>query len=252
MEKTSIAVELCVESVPSAIAAERGGATRLELCADLLEGGITPSLGMIELVREKTTIGLQVMIRPHGGDFCYSDEEFEIMLRDILAVKKIGADGVVFGILQSDGNVDVARSRLLVELARPLNVTFHRAFDVSADLSRTLEDVCSAGADRILTSGREQSADEGAPEIKRSVEQARGRIAIMACGGIRAHNAATILEKTGVKEIHTALRTPIGCAMRNQNARISVGTVMGLECQRFEVREEDVQELCRAVTLARV
>src|SRR5271168_3223235 len=217
-------IEVCVDSVASAVAAERGGASRVELCSDLLEGGITPSAGLIELVRARSSIGLQVMIRPRGGDFCSTPEELESMRRDSMAAKELGADGVVAGILDGDGSVDIERTRELVELARPLNVTFHRAFDMSADLFRALESVCATGADRLLTSGGEKAALLAVEQIARLVKAARGRIAIMAGGGINDHNAARIVEQTGVREIHVGLRTPVAGPMLHRNQELSMGT----------------------------
>lgn len=244
-------IEVCVDSVASALAAERGGAGRVELCSDLLEGGVTPSAGLIELVRARTSIGLQVMIRPRGGDFCYTPEEFETMKRDIIAAKKLGASGVVVGILGADGSLDIERTRELVELARPLNVTFHRAFDMSADLFRALESICATGADRLLTSGGKKTALEAVQQIARLVEAARGRVAIMACGGINNQNAASIIEQTGVREIHVGLRSPVTSPMLHRNLELSMGTVAGGEYQRFQVLEENVLSLHRAVALAR-
>jgi copper homeostasis protein len=250
--KDQILIEVCVDSVASAIAAERGGASRVELCSGLLEGGLTPSAGLIELVRARTSIGLHVMIRPRGGDFCYTPEEFETMRRDILAAKKLGADGVVLGMLEVNGCVDIERARRLVELARPVHVTFHRAFDVSADLFRALEDVCATGADRLLTSGGEQTAEQAIQPIARLVQAARGRIAIMACGSIDHQNAASIVEQTGVSEIHVGLKSPVASAPTSCNPRISLGTVPGIEYRRFQVLEENVRSLHRAVALARI
>jgi copper homeostasis protein len=238
--RDEVLIEICVDSVASAVAAERGGAKRLELCSDLLEGGITPSAGMIDLVRAKVSIAIQVMIRPRGGDFCYTADEFEIMRHDIEMAKKLGADGVVFGILDADGNVDTQRSRELVELARPLDVTFHRAFDMSVDLLRSLADVCATGANRILTSGGEQTAD--------LVRAARGRIAIMPGSGIKPENARRVLEESGVREIHAGLGSFVPSPMRFRNPRISMGNAAEREYQRFVVLEENVRSLCRAVS----
>ncbi len=246
-----VLIEVCVDSVASAVAAERGGAGRVELCSDLLEGGVTPSAGLIELVRARTSIGLQVMVRPRGGDFYYTQEEFETMRRDIIAARKLGADGVVMGILNADGSVDIGRTRELVELARPLNVTFHRAFDMSADLFRALESVCATGADRLLTSGGKKTALQAADLIARLVEAARGRVAIMACGGINHHNANSIIEQTGVKEIHVGLRSSVASPMLHRNPELSMGTAAECEYQRFQVLEENVLSLHRAVALAR-
>jgi copper homeostasis protein len=243
-------IEVCVDSVASAISADRGGARRVELCSNLLEGGVTPSAGLIELVRERISVGLQVMIRPRGGDFCYTPEEFETMQRDIMVAKKLGADGVVFGILNASGSVDVERTRQLVEFAGPLSVTFHRAFDVSVDLFRALEDVCATGADRLLTSGGEQSAAQAVPVITRLLNVARDRIAIMACGGINEHNAASIIEHTGVREIHVGLRSPIASTMLH-HPKLTMGIVPGCEYERFQVLEENVLSLRKAVALAR-
>jgi copper homeostasis protein len=246
-----ILIEVCVDSVASAVAAERGGAGRVELCSNLLEGGVTPSAGLIELVRARTSIGLQVMVRPRGGDFCYTAEEFETMRRDIVAAKKLGADGVVVGILNADGSVDIGRTRELVELARPLSVTFHRAFDMSADLFRALESVCATGADRLLTSGGAKAALQAVEQIARLVEAARGRIAIMACGGINHHNAASIIEQTGVREIHVGLRSSVASPMLHRNPELSMGTAAECEYQRFEVLEDNVLSLHQAVALVR-
>ena len=250
--RAPISIEICVDSVASAMAAQLGGASRVELCSNLSEGGITPSAGLIEMLRSRISIGLQIMIRPRAGDFCYTADEFETMRRDILTARKIGADGVVLGVLGSDGRVDVQRTRQLVELARPLNVTFHRAFDMSDDLSRALEDICTAGVDRVLTSGGEQTASLGIDRIAGVVQASRGRIVIMAGGGIREHNAASMIERAGVKEIHSGLRSLIFSPTTWPNPRISLGTMSGPEYQSFQVVEEDVRKLCDAVAMARI
>src|SRR5580704_5989384 len=202
---------------------------------------------MIEQVRHQISIGLQVMIRPRGGDFCYTADEFEIMRRDIVVTKKLGADGVVVGILDTKGNVDIERTRQLVDLARPLNVTFHRAIDMSVDLLRAAEDVCQTGANRILTSGGEQTAWQGVETISQLVKAARGRISVIACGGIDRDNAVSIVERTGVREIHVGLGSPIASPMLHCNPRVSMGAAPGREYQRRQVIEEDVLNLRRAL-----
>lgn len=243
-----IVVEVCVDSVASALAAERGGAQRVELCSDLLEGGVTPSCGLLSVVRSSVSVGVFPIIRPRPGDFCYSEQEFDTMCRDIEFARKEGADGVVFGLLQTDGHVDVERTRQLVDLARPLSVTFHRAFDMSADLFRAFEDVCATGSDRILTSGGEQECLHGVDTIARLVKASRGRVKMMAGGRIGINNAATIVERTGVSEIHVGLATPVTSPMFHRNPRLSLGKAAGNEHQRTQVLEESVRKLKKAIS----
>lgn len=243
-----VLIEVCVDSVASAIAAERGGAQRVELCSDLLEGGITPSLGLLQVVLSRVSVAVHPIIRPRPGDFCYSDDEFECMRRDIEIAKRQGADGVVIGILQPDGNVDIQRTRELVALAKPLSVTFHRAFDMSADLFRALDDVCATGADRILTSGGEQSCLEGLPTVTRLVKSSRGRISIMAGGRIGIADAATIVEQTGVTEIHVGLATPVSAPLHRNSRRLSLGKAAEQEFQRTHVLEQSVRDLVREIS----
>jgi len=246
-----VLIEVCVDSVASAVAAQQGGADRVELCSDLIEGGITPSAGLIEVVRSHVSIGVQVIIRPRGGDFCYTPDEVEIMRRDIALAKELGADGVVLGLLDAEGHVDVSGTCELVELARPLNVTFHRAFDMSADLFRALEDVCATGADRLLTSGGEPKCLQGAETISRLAQAARGRIIIMAGGGIGQRDATAIIKRTGVREIHVGLSTPVPSPMRYRNLKLSMGKVPGREYERVQVLEEHVRSLQSTLSLTK-
>jgi copper homeostasis protein len=197
-----IVLEMCVDSVESAIAAQQGGANRVELCDNLLEGGTTPSAGTIALARHHLEIDLNVIIRPRGGDFYYSDIEFEVMKYDVEQARRLGAKGVVIGLLNPDGTVDAARTAALVELARPMSVTFHRAFDMSRDPYQALEMLIELGVDRILTSGQENSVLEGLDLITELVQQAGDRIIIMPGGGITERNIKKILAQSGAREIH--------------------------------------------------
>jgi len=243
-----VTVEICVDSIASAIAADRGGAHRIELCSNLGEGGTTPSAGLIESVRKKIKADLYVLVRPRSGDFYYSDDEFETMRRDVLLAKQLGADGIVFGILKEDGLVDVKRSHCVAELAKPLGTTFHRAFDMSSDFNESLEDVISAGIDRILTSGGEQAAEDGIATIARLVNVAKERVKIMVGGGIRETNVHRLLAETRAREIHANLATSTPSPMRYRNERISLGAVKGHEYRRVVVQEERVRKLIEAAT----
>jgi copper homeostasis protein len=243
-----VLVEICVDSTASALAAERGGAHRVELCGDLLEGGITPSAGLIETVRKKVRIGVNVIIRPRGGDFCYTTDEFESMKRDVLTAKELGADGVVFGILKEDGHIDTARTRCLVELARPLNSTFHRAFDMSVDLNQALEDVIHSGITRVLTSGGEQNAEDGIATVAGLVTAAKNRVAVMVGGGIRETNVRHILAETGAREIHANVGHSVASPMMFRNSKISLGAIKGSEYQRVVVLHDRVRRLLDAAS----
>jgi copper homeostasis protein len=242
-----VLLEICLDSVESAAAAERGGADRVELCAGLPEGGTTPSAGMIAAVRKKIAIGLQVMVRPRGGDFCYSSDEFGIMQRDILIAKQLGASGVVFGILTTDGDVDKDRMRTLVEMARPLKVTCHRAFDMTRDMPQALDDLAELGVDRILTSGGKKSAVDAMPTLKQLVQQGQGRISVMACGELSIANVKAVIAYTGVKEVHAGLATAVTSAMKFRNHKIEMGTLSDSEYQHSVVTESSVRELRAAI-----
>ena len=236
-------LEICVDSVESAVAAERGGARRIELCSDLLEGGITPSPGLLERVRKRVGINVFVMIRPRGGDFCYTAEELGIMRADIEHVKQLGADGLVLGVLDTDGYVDVERTRELVELAGPLPVTFHRAVDVSADFADSLEKIIASGARRVLTSGGKRRAVDGTGDISVAIEQTRGRLTVMVCGGLNPDNIATVAEETGATEYHASLNTGVASPVRFRNDGLFLGADFEREYMRYIVREEDVRAL---------
>jgi copper homeostasis protein len=243
-------LEICVDSVESAIAAQRGGANRVELCSNLLEGGVTPSADLIAVARKEISIALHVMIRPRGGDFSYSPAEFEAMKHDLDVAKNLRADGVVLGILSHDASVDVTRTRELVERARPLSVTFHRAFDMVPDLPKALEDLIRTGANRILTSGGEAKAEDALETLATLVQMAGSRIAILAGGGIRAHNAKRIVESTGAREIHvgqSGVEVCMASAANHRNNRVQIGAIDAREYQRSVVSEEKVRSLVEAL-----
>lgn len=202
-------LEISVETVEAAIAAQRGGAHSIELCSDLSAGGLTPSAELIRSVREKVQLPIFVMIRPHASDFVYSDAEFESMRDDIASFKQLGVDGVVLGLLRRNRRVDIPRTRELVQLAQPLPVTFHRAFDEAADLHGALEDVIQTGARRILTSGGAPTAPEGAAALANLVAAAKNRVIIVPGSGINAANITQVAHQTRAREFHSGLGTRI-------------------------------------------
>lgn len=210
----AVLVEACVDTVGSAVAAEVGGAGRVELCAELGEGGTTPGPGTIALARERVRIPLFVLVRPRAGDFLYDADEVEAMRRDVVFARGVGADGVVVGALTADGRVDAGVTRALVDAARPLAVTFHRAFDVARDQDEALDALLALGVDRVLTSGGAPSALAGAPRLAELVRRAGDRLAVLAGGGVRAEHAAALVAAAGVREVHVRGTVPAESAMR--------------------------------------
>lgn len=240
-------VEVCVFSIESCVNAQRAGAHRVELCGGFYEGGTTPSQGLIRRARTVLSIQLYVMIRPRGGDFCYSDEELEVMRLDILTAKKCGADGVVFGILKPNGQVDTERTKELVELAKPMGVTFHRAMDVAADPLDALEAIIESGAERILTSGQQNTAIAGKDLLRRLVEKANGRIEIMAGSGVNADNAL-LLAETGVNALHLTGKAVRRGAMVYQKEGVSMAS--GLPADEYEIiytNEANIKQLLNRI-----
>ena len=242
-----ITTEICVDSVESAVAAQAGGAQRVELCDNLMEGGTTPSFGSIEVARKLLEIKFHIIIRPRGGDFLYSDTEFEIMKHDIEAAKGLGVDGVVIGLLDREGNIDLPRTAELVELARPMSVTFHRAFDVCADPFRAIDQLAEIGVDRILTSGQEATAVEGLDMLADCVKHAAGRISIMACGNLNERNIAKVIAATGVREVHFTAFGSVVSEMRYRNERVFMGgTLRPPEYSRSVTDSESVRKTISA------
>jgi copper homeostasis protein len=216
--------EVCANSVASCIAAQQGGATRVELCAGIPEGGTTPSYGMIKNARKSINIGLNVIIRPRGGDFLYSLSELEEMLEDIRIAKELGADGLVFGCLRPDGSVDMEAMNTLMEAAGDTPVTFHRAFDHTSDPMQALEDIIKLGCARILTSGCMPTALEGAPLLARLVEKADERIIIMPGCGVKESNIAEIARLSGAREFHFSARESVESGMIFRNPQVAMGS----------------------------
>ncbi len=199
-----IVLEICAPSLHSAINADLAGADRIELCQNLNEGGTTPSFGIIKYCVDHLKLKTHVLIRPRPGDFCYSDQEFKTIQHDVELCKVLGVHGVVVGFLNEDFTIDIEKTRQIVEIAAPMSVTFHRAFDICNDWNAALEQIIDCGCNAILTSGTKKTAYEGIPILNEIVQKAQNRITILAGSGINASNASEIIEKTGVYEIHSS------------------------------------------------
>jgi copper homeostasis protein len=237
-------LEICVDNIESAIDAQNAGADRIELCDNLMEGGTTPGYGIIVSARKYLTIRLNVIIRPRGGDFLYSDLEYDIMKREINICGECGVDGIVLGILKADGAIDIERTAKLIELAHPMTVTFHRAFDMCSHPLQGLEDVISSGATRLLTSGHKDKAEQGAELIGQLVAQAGDRIIVMPGSGINESNILRIASLTGAKEFHLTGRKVIDSNMIFRRQGISMGGVKGIpEFSRMVADPEKIKRI---------
>ena len=215
--------EVCANSVKSCLTAQEGGAHRVELCAGIPEGGTTPSFGEIALARELLHIKLHVIIRPRGGDFLYSGMEMRSMLKDIEICRKLGVDGVVFGCLNSAGDIDLHQMQELMAASKGLSVTFHRAFDMCRNPQEALEQIISLGCDRILTSGQCPTAEEGIALLKKLNEQAADRIILLAGSGVNEKNIRKIAVETGIREFHFSARRNEESEMTYRNPIVSMG-----------------------------
>lgn len=230
-------LEIAVSNIEAAVAAANAGAHRIELCDNLREGGTTPSYGYLALAREKISIPVYPIIRPRGGDFLYTETEYAIIKKDVLLCKQLGFEGVVVGLLNADGTIDTPRTKQLVELAWPMGVTFHRAFDRAADLPAALEAVIETGCERILTSGGFTDAPSGAETIKELVVTASNRIIIMPGSGVRAANIEELAKITGAVEFHSSAKTAIHSAMQHRNGNFpeNDGSYDGVEEQEIKL-----------------
>jgi copper homeostasis protein len=243
-------LEICVDSVESAINAQAAGADRVELCDNLIEGGTTPSYGSIVSARNNLSIGLHVIIRPRGGDFLYSDLEYDLMRRDIEICGELGVDGIVTGILLPEGNIDIERTAKLFEFAYPMSTTFHRAFDMCSDPVQGLEDVISTGASRLLTSGLKNKAQDGIELIRQLTIQSGDRLIIMPGSGIDETNAALIITATKAREIHLTGRNIIESGMIFRRQGINMGGVTGVP--EFSRKVADTERIKKIISILKM
>jgi copper homeostasis protein len=238
-----IIFELCAESIQACLAAREGGADRIELCTALSEGGLTPSHGLTRAAVLRSGLPVHVLLRPRGGDFLYTEDEFVLMREDLLHARTLGASGFVLGILCADGTVDIERTRELVDLAAPLEITFHRAFDYTVSLDQALEDVIATGCKRVLTSGGERDVLAGADRLARLVELAAGRIEIAAGGGLRIKDAAALARATRASHFHGSLRRSEASRMQHESQWVLEDADQFDGASRFVVDADDVRAM---------
>lgn len=240
MNKT-YSIEVCANSVESALNAQRAGANRIELCAGMPEGGTTPSFGQIAIARESLPqMTIHVIIRPRGGDFLYSNLEIQTMLKDIRMAKELQVNGVVLGCLTPDGEVDMKQMEVLMREAEGMNVTFHRAFDMCRNPHKALQDIIQLGCNRILTSGQHPTALKGIPLIKQLHEESNGQVIIMPGCGINPSNIRQIALETGTKEFHLSGRSNVESQMRFRNSNISMGGTVHIDEYLQQVTDESI------------
>lgn len=246
---TSPLFEVCVEGIDGLVAAQEAGADRVELCASLVEGGITPSFGTIRAALAVATIPFHAIVRPRGGDFLYSGQEFSSMLEDVATLREAGVAGVVVGCLTPEGRIDEARMSALVQAAGNMAVTCHRAFDMTDDAAEAVEALVRCGVGRVLTSGQRDTAIEGLETLRATVTAARGRIKVMACGGLDETNIARVLSESGADEAHfAALKTvPSGMVFRNPHVGMG-GTDLDRE---YRLTLTDPETVRRTIEAAR-
>lgn len=237
-----IQIEVCCFSLADCHAAQQAGANRIELCSGLSDGGLTPSAGLIQLVNQQISLPVWVMIRPRGGDFVYNEEELAVMQADIQLAKQAGVNGLVLGCLNPNGTVDERITRQLIELAAPLPVTFHRAFDLTHDPFEGVEAIIRTGAVRILTSGQQPTAEAGANLLRALTRQAAGRIEIMAGAGVNAHNAK-LLAETGVDALHLSGQQRTDSPMQFRSPTVRMASAVQREYDRIGTSEERVSSL---------
>jgi copper homeostasis protein len=235
-------LEVCADSVESVLAGERGGATRIELCGNLVIGGTTPSPKLFEEIRKHSQIRLHVLIRPRFGDFCYTAYEYSVMKEEVKMFRELGADGIVIGILKPEGTLDMEAMYHLMEEAEGMSVTLHRAFDMSADPYEMMEQAISLGMDTILTSGQKNVCTEGIPLLKDLNQKSRGRICIQAGGGVDAAAIRRVYQDSGVTAYHMSGKEALDSAMRYRKEEVNMGLPSLSEYTIYRTGEEKIRQ----------